>query len=72
MAWPDDLSQVSTDLPADEFTLVRFAIDHELVSWDVEGGSLYSSYGSYPFNFLGQVYVMDESFELITSINRKE
>lgn len=69
MAWPDDLSKVSTNLSPEEFTIVKFALDHGLVDWDESGGE-FAGYGSYPFIFNGRVYEMDESFELVTSLTK--
>lgn len=71
MAWPDNLSDVSTNLTPEEFTLVKFAIEHELVEWDKSGGE-FAGYGSYPFKFNGHNYQMDESFELVTSLTKEK
>jgi hypothetical protein len=70
MAWPDDLSEISTNMPEEEFTLVRFALDHELVEWGES--SLFISLGMADFIFNGHAYSLEESFEVITTINRKE
>jgi hypothetical protein len=72
MAWPDDLSQVSTNMPEEEFTLIKFAIDHDLVEW-VEDGDLYlfGPLGTYPFIFSGQRYMMHEMYELVGLLNRE-
>ena len=70
--WPDNLSEVSTDLPPEEFSLVKFAIDTELVEWDNNEGGLFGACGFYPFNFNGHKYELQESYELVTSLKRKE
>lgn len=70
MAWPNDLTQVSTNLTKEEFTVVKFAIDHELVEWGE--GDLLGSYCCGPFAFNGITYELAENFELVTSMNRKE
>jgi len=72
MAWPDDMSKVETDLPSEELTLVKFAIDHELVDWnDDDDNSLFGPLGKYKFEFNGHEYVMTELFELVTNVNKK-
>jgi len=71
MAWPKNLSEISTNMPEEEFTLVRFAIDHQLVEWG-DDGNLFGPLGTCPFKFNGHDYVMSEMFEVVTTINRKE
>jgi hypothetical protein len=71
MAWPDNMSEIQTDLPQEEFTLVKFAIDHELVEWGDQSDSLFGPLGKYKFEFNGHEYVITELFELVTNVNKK-
>jgi hypothetical protein len=71
MAWPDNMSEVNTDLSQEELTLVKFAIDHELVEWDDRSYSLICELGKYGFKFNGHEYVLTELFELVTNVNKK-
>ena len=71
MAWPDNISEVQTDLPQEEFTLVKFALDHELVEWNDDDNSLFGPLGKAAFKFNGHEYVMTELFELVTNVNKK-
>ncbi len=70
--WPDNLSDVSTDLTPEEFAVVKFAIDTDLVKWDEKQGGLFGACGFYPFDFNGRNYELQESYELVTSLKRKE
>jgi hypothetical protein len=71
MSWPDDLTKISTNLPQEEFTVLKFAIDHELVEW-CHGSSLVMSLGTCPLIFNGREYILKEIYEEVTSLNRKE
>jgi hypothetical protein len=70
MAWPKNLSAISTNMDESEFTLVRFAIDHELVEWGE--GDLLIGYRTSEFMFNNKTYILAESYEVVQSINRKE
>ena len=66
MAWPENLSDIATDLPLEEFTIVMFAIDHDLVEWGKV--DLFGGYCHAPFKFNGNNYALNENFEVVTSI----
>jgi hypothetical protein len=70
MAWPDSLNSISTNMDQSELTIIKFALDHELVEWGES--SLFISLGMADFIFNGHAYSLEESFEVITTINRKE
>lgn len=70
MAWPDNLTEVSTNLPPEEFTMIKFAIEHQLVDWGKI--SEFAGYCKAEFTLLDKQYEYSECFELATSLNRKE
>lgn len=69
MAWKEH-GVTDKNFSDEEFTLVKFAVDHELVEWGKY--SEFAGYATADFKFLGREYEIQESFELVTSINRKE
>ena len=70
MAWPTDLSQISTNLSGEEFTIVKFAIDCQLIEWGKS--TIVAELCNAPFKFNGNEYELCELFEQVTKINRKE
>lgn len=70
MAWPEDYSKLTTEIPEGELAVIRFGMRHELGEWkDV---SEFAGYCTATYMFNDQEYEIQEEFELITSINRKE
>jgi len=70
MAWPNNLHEVNRDIPFEELVLLKYAIDHDLVEWGVY--SEFAGYGQNTFTFLDKEYTINEAFELVESIYRKE
>jgi hypothetical protein len=71
MAWPENLESITTNLEPEEFTVVKFAIDHDLVEWE-DNYELIIALGSYSFEFLGKKYLMEEIYEIVSTLKRKE
>lgn len=70
MAWPDTLEKLTTDIPHEELTVLRFAMEHDLGEWkDV---SEFAGYLQATYNFNNMEYEVYEEMELLTSIHKKD
>ena len=69
MAWKEH-GVTDKNISEEEFTLIKYAVDHDLVEWTDH--SEFAGYRSATFKFLDKEYEIQEEFELVTSLKRKE
>ena len=69
MAWKEE-GVTEKNFSEEEFTIIRQAVDMDLVTWGKV--SEFAGYCNAEFKFLGHTYEMNEEFELVTSIYKRE
>lgn len=69
MAFPKDLSRISTNLPPAELTEVVKAVEEERVDWVPNSSSIALGSSAGFFDYKGGRYELCESFEMAVSLN---
>ena len=70
MAWPDKFDKLTTQIPHEELSVLRYSMEHELGEWsDIKE---FAGYLTATYEFCGREYEVFEEMELMTSIHRKE
>lgn len=69
MAFPESLSEISTNLSSAELADVVKAVEEERVNWVPGSSSVFAGSSGGSFDYKGARYELNEWFELVTSLH---
>lgn len=68
MAFPKNLSEISTNLSLSELADVVRAVEEEKVNWALGSSSVFAGSAGGQFDYKGARYELNEYFEWVTSL----